>query len=73
MSTSLIGGRKHVSLWQRGSVGGGGEPDRKHFLEQGEISTNEVATLFDLAKFVYEFKLSSRTNVGGEALGGRIF
>jgi hypothetical protein len=72
MSTLLIGGRKHVSLWQRGSVGGG-EPDRKHFLEQGEISTNEVVALFDLAKLVYEVKLSSRTNVGGEALGGRIF
>jgi hypothetical protein len=29
--------------------------------------------LFDPVKLVYEVKSSSRTNVGGEVLGGRIF
>jgi hypothetical protein len=50
-----------------------GEPSRKHLLEQGEISNNEVVVLFDPVKLVYEVKSSSRTNIGGEVLGGRIF
>jgi hypothetical protein len=50
-----------------------GEPVRKHLLEQCEISTNEVVVLFDPARLVYEVKSSSRTNVGGEILGDRIF
>jgi hypothetical protein len=50
-----------------------GEPDRKHLLEQCEISTNEVVVLFDPVKLVYEVKSSSRMNVGGEISGGRIF
>jgi hypothetical protein len=50
-----------------------GEPARKHLLEQCEISTNEVAMLFDPVKLVYEVKSSSRTNVGGEISGGHIF
>jgi hypothetical protein len=49
------------------------EPARKHVLEQCEISTNEVVVLFDPVKIVYEVKSSSRTNVGGEISGGRIF
>jgi hypothetical protein len=35
-----------------------GEPARKHLLKQCEISTNEVAMLFDLTKLVYEIKPS---------------
>jgi hypothetical protein len=50
-----------------------GQPGREHLLEQCEISTNEVAMLFDPTKLVYEVKSSSRTNVGGEVSGGRIF
>jgi hypothetical protein len=50
-----------------------GEIGRKHLLEQGEISTNEVVMLFDPAKLMYEIKSSSQTNVGGELLGGCIF
>jgi hypothetical protein len=50
-----------------------GEPARKHLLEQGEISNNEIIMLFDPVKLVYEVKSSSRTNVGGEVSGGRIF
>jgi hypothetical protein len=50
-----------------------GEPDKKHLLEQSEISTNEVVVLFDHAKLVYEVKSSSRTNIGGEVSGGRMF
>jgi hypothetical protein len=50
-----------------------GEPGRKNLLEQGNISNNEVATIFDPAKLVYEVKSSSRTNIGGEVSGGRIF
>jgi hypothetical protein len=50
-----------------------GEPARKHLLEQCGISTNEVIVLFDPARLVYEVKSSSRTNVGGEISGGRIF
>jgi hypothetical protein len=50
-----------------------GEPVRKHLLEQCEISTNEVAVLFDPARLVYEVKSSIRTNVGSEISGGRIF
>jgi hypothetical protein len=50
-----------------------GEPSRKHLLEHGEISTNEVVVLFDPVKLVYKVKSSSRTNVGGEVSGGRIF
>jgi hypothetical protein len=50
-----------------------GKPRRKHLVEQGEISNNEVAELFDTVKLVYEVKLSSWTNVGGEVSGGRIF
>jgi hypothetical protein len=36
-----------------------GEPVRKHLLKQCEISTNEVAVLFDPARLVYEVKSSS--------------
>jgi hypothetical protein len=61
-SASLSGKRGHL-----------GEPSRKHLLEQGEISNNEVVTLFDHVKHVYEVRSSSRTNVGGEVLGERIF
>jgi hypothetical protein len=50
-----------------------GEPARKHLLEQCEISTNEVAMLFDPVKLVYEVKSSSQTNVRGEISGDRIF
>ena len=50
-----------------------GGPGRKHLLEQGEISNDEVAAMFDPAKLVYEVKSSSRTNIGGEVSGGRIF
>jgi hypothetical protein len=50
-----------------------GEPARKHILEQCDISTNEVAVLFNLTRLVYEVKSSSRTNVDGEISGGRIF
>jgi hypothetical protein len=48
---------------KRGALG---ELDRKHLLEQDEISNNEVIVLFDPAKLVYEVKSSSWTNVGGE-------
>jgi hypothetical protein len=48
---------------KRGALGG---PGRKYLLEQGEISNNEVVVLFDHVKLVYEVKLSSWTNVGGE-------
>jgi hypothetical protein len=71
MSTSRIGGRKHVTLWQKGGIGG--EPGTKHLLEPGEISNNEVAMLFDPVKLVYEVKSSCRTNVGGEVPEGCIF
>jgi hypothetical protein len=50
-----------------------GEPTRKHLFEQCEISTNEVAVLFDPVKLVYEVKSSSQMNIGGEISGGRIF
>jgi hypothetical protein len=50
-----------------------GEPERKYFLKQAKISNNEVVVLFDPVKLVYEVKSSSRTSVGGEVLGGRIF
>jgi hypothetical protein len=50
-----------------------GEPCRKHLLEQGEISNNEVDVLLDPMKLGYEVNSSSRTNVGGEVSGGRIF
>jgi nitrogen regulatory protein PII len=50
-----------------------GESARKHLLKQCEISTNEVVVLFDPVKLVYEVESSSRTNVGGEISGGRIF
>jgi hypothetical protein len=46
-----------------------GAPDRKHLLEQDEISNNEVDVLFDTVKLVYEVKSSNRTNVGGEVSG----
>jgi hypothetical protein len=49
--------RKHATLWQTESVGGG--PGRKHLLEQSERSNNEVTTIFDPAKLVYEVKSSS--------------
>jgi hypothetical protein len=49
-----------------------GEPGRKHLLEQSEISTNNVVVLFDPMKLMYEVKSSSRTNIGGEVLGGHI-
>jgi hypothetical protein len=51
----------------------GGGPGRKHLLEQGEISNNEVVVLFDPVKLVYEVKSSRQTNVGGEISRGRIF
>jgi hypothetical protein len=42
-----------------------GEHGRKHLLDQqSEISNNEVVTLFDPAKLVYEVKSSSQTNAG---------
>jgi hypothetical protein len=56
-----------------GKRGALGEPGRKHLLEHGEISNNEVIVLFDPVNLVYEVKSSSRTNVGGEVSGGRIF
>jgi hypothetical protein len=67
-----------VSRWEkaRNSLANGdhwGGASRKHLLEQSEILNNEVATLFDPAKLMYEVKSSSRTNVGGEVFGGRIF
>jgi hypothetical protein len=49
-----------------------GEPAKKHLLEQCKI-TNEVVVLFDPMRLVYKVKSSSRTNVSGEILGGRIF
>jgi hypothetical protein len=39
-----------------------GELGRKHILEQGEISNNEVVVLFNPVKLVYEVKSSSWTN-----------
>jgi hypothetical protein len=42
-------------------------------IERGNISNNEVVELFDPVKLVYDVKSSSRTNVGGEVSGGRIF
>jgi hypothetical protein len=50
-----------------------GEHGRKHLLERGNISNNEVVELFDPVKLVYDVKSSSWTNVGGEVSGGRIF
>jgi hypothetical protein len=50
-----------------------GKPDRKHLLEQAEISNNEVVVLFDPTKLMYEVKSSRQTNIGGEVLGGHIF
>jgi hypothetical protein len=50
-----------------------GEPERRYLLEHAEMSNNEVVVLFDPAKLVYEVKSSSRTSVGGEVSGGRIF
>jgi hypothetical protein len=50
-----------------------GEPKRKYLFKQAKISNNEVVVLFDPVKLVYEVKSSSRTSVGGEVLGGRIF
>jgi hypothetical protein len=58
-------------LWQNGSVGG--NPEEKHLLKQGEISNNEVAAIFDPAKFVYQVKSSCWTNIGGEVSEERIF
>jgi hypothetical protein len=60
--------RQSLTKWGRW-----GEPRRKHLVEQCEILNNEVVELFDPAKLVYEVKSSSRTNVGGEVSGGRIF
>jgi hypothetical protein len=37
-----------------------GEPVRKHLLEQCEISTNEVAVLFDSMKLVYDLSYGKR-------------
>jgi hypothetical protein len=34
---------------------------------------NEVATLFDPTKLMYEVKSSSRTNISGKISGGRIY
>jgi hypothetical protein len=50
-----------------------GEPERRYLLEHAEMSNNEVVVLFDPVKLVYEVKSSSRTSVGGEVSGGRIF
>jgi hypothetical protein len=49
------------------------EPRRKHILELGEISNNEVGAIFDPAKLVYQVKSSSQTNIGGEVSGGCLF
>jgi hypothetical protein len=49
------------------------EHERKYLLEQADISNNEVVVLFDPAKLVYKVKSSSRTSVGGEVSGTRIF
>jgi hypothetical protein len=67
-----------VSRWEKAwqSLAKGerwGKPKRKYLLEHGGISNNEVVVLFDPAKLVYEVKSSSRTSVGGEVSGGRIF
>jgi hypothetical protein len=51
----------------------GGGPERKYLVEQCKISNIVVVELFDPAKLVYEVKLSSWTNVGGEVSGGHIF
>jgi hypothetical protein len=64
-------GESTATTSKRGMLGGG--LGRKYLLEQGEISNNEVVMLFDPTKLVYEIKSSSRTNVGGELSGGRIF
>jgi hypothetical protein len=68
-----------MSMWEKarqslakGERWGGGH-ERKYLLEQVDISNNEVAVLFDHVKLVYEVKSSSRTSVGGEVSGGRIF
>jgi hypothetical protein len=43
-----------------GALGeGGGGHGRKHLLEQSEVLNNEVITLFDPTKLVYEVKSSS--------------
>jgi hypothetical protein len=60
------------SLTKEGRWGMGGH-GRKHLLEYGEISNNAVVALFDPTKFVCEVKSLSRTNVGGEISGERIF
>jgi hypothetical protein len=64
-----VGERTAVSS-KRGTLG---ELGRKYLLEETNISNNEVVVLFDPAKLVYEVKSSSRTSVGGEVSGGRIF
>jgi hypothetical protein len=46
---------------------------KKHLREQGEISNNKVATLFDPMKLVYQVKSSSWTNIGGEVSVACIF
>jgi hypothetical protein len=50
-----------------------GEPRKKQLREQAEIPGNEVATLFDPTKLLYEVKSSSRMNIGGEISNGRIY
>jgi hypothetical protein len=50
-----------------------GEPGRKYLLEQGKISNNEVAAIFDPTKLVYQLKSSSQTNIGGKVSRGCIF
>jgi hypothetical protein len=50
-----------------------GELGKKQLCEQDEISGNKVAALFDPTKLMYEVKSSSRTNIGGEISGGRIY
>jgi hypothetical protein len=42
-----------------GALGEGGGHGRKHLLEQSEVLNNEVITLFDPTKLVYEVKSSS--------------
>jgi hypothetical protein len=78
LSISSIVDYTFMNMWKkvRQSLAKGeswGEHVKKHLLEQGEILNNEVTVLFDPSKPVYEVKSSSRTNVGGDISGGRIF
>ena len=44
-----------------------------HLEKQGDLSGNQVAILFDPTKYVYDVRSASRTNIGGESSGGRIY